>query len=131
MDKPKIRKTHGPEYGIQRDVVRFLQLRGWWVERLIGMAWQSGLPDLFACHKVYGFRFIEVKYEDHYVFTKAQKYKFPSLMDNGCGIWVLTEASDEQYQRLFGLPNLWDYLDRSKLPSETMVDQWLAELENE
>ena len=101
MDRPKIRKAHGPEFGIQRDIVKFLRTKGWWVERLVGMAWQSGLPDLFACHKDFGVRFIEVKFEDKFGFTKAQKCKFPFLMDNGCGIWVLTEASEDQYDRLF------------------------------
>lgn len=131
MDKPRIRKQHGPEYGIQREIVTFLRLRGWHVERLIGVGWQFGLPDLFACHKKFGVRFIEVKFEDKFGFTKAQKCKFPILMDHGCGIWILTEASEEQYERLFKEPNLWDYLDRSECPSNVIIDRWLKEIEDE
>jgi hypothetical protein len=130
MDKPKIRPKHGPEYGIQKEIIRFLRLRGWWVERLVGLAWQSGLPDLFACHKQHGFRFIEVKYEDKFYFTQAQKCKFPCLMANGAGIWVMTAANDEQYDRLFDTPNVWDYLDKKDCPTEELIDTWLDELNN-
>jgi hypothetical protein len=131
MDKPRIRKQHGPEYGIQRDVVRMLRSLGWHTERLVGMAWQSGLSDLFACHPKFGIRFIEIKQEDHYRFTQAQKCKFPILMNYGCGVWILTEATNEQYQRLFKTPNLWDYLKHSECPSEDETDKWLQELEDE
>ncbi len=131
VDRPKIRKQHGPEYGIQQDIIKFLQLRGWHVERLIGVAWQSGLPDLFICHKQYGCRFVEVKFEDKYGFTKAQKCKFPKLMANGCGIWVLTEASEDQHDRLFKEPNLWDYLKLEDCPSDADIERWLREIEDE
>jgi hypothetical protein len=131
MDKPRIRKQHGPEYGIQRDIVKYLRARGWHVERLIGGAWQSGLSDLFICHKNFGVRFVEIKQEEHYRFTRAQKYKFPLLMKNGCGIWILTEASDEQYARLFQSPNLWDYLKLTDCPSNDEIDRWLQEIEDE
>jgi hypothetical protein len=132
MDRPKKpRSPHGPEFSIQRDIVRFLTNRGWRVERLVGMAWQSGLPDLLAGHKDFGMRFIEVKYEDKYHFTQAQKCKFPLLMDHGMGIWILTEASKEQYDRLFTTPNLWDYLKRSDCPSEDDIDRLMQEIEEE
>jgi hypothetical protein len=131
MDKPRIRKQHGPEYGIQRAIVKFLRLRGWHVERLIGMAWQSGLSDLLIFHKKYGVRLLEIKQEDHYRFTKAQKAKFPRLMEHGGGIWIMTAANEEQYQRLFKTPNLWDYLKKSDCPSEDEVDRWLKEIEDE
>jgi hypothetical protein len=131
MDKPKIRKPHGPEYGIQKKVVTFLRERGWHVERLIGVGWQYGLPDLFACHRSYGMRFIEIKNEDHYVFTKQQRWKFPLLMQNGCGIWILTDADEFQYNRLFREPNLWDYLKPEDCFSQAIIDEILKELEGE
>lgn len=136
MDKPKIRNKHGPEYGIQHEIVTFLRERGWYVERLVGGevrggAVQSGLPDLFACHKKFGFRFIEVKYEDSFRFTKAQKWKFPLLMEHGCGIWVLTAATDEQYNRLFQTPNLWDYLKKTECLNQGVLDDILSELDEE
>lgn len=134
MDKPKFRKKHGPEFGIQGEVIRFLRERGWHVERLVGGevrggAVQSGLPDIFACHKKFGIRFIEIKYEDSFRFTSAQKWKFPLLMANGCGIWILTEASLEQYERLFKEPNLWDYLKQEECLNQECIDEILKELE--
>jgi len=131
MDKPKIRKAYGPEYGIQREIVHFLRERGWHVERLIGVAWQYGLTDLLAGHSKYGMRLIEVKQEEHYRFTRAQKIKFPVLMAHGFGIWILTEASETQYDRLFKEPNLWDYLKPEECPSYEALDDLLSELEEE
>jgi hypothetical protein len=132
MDKPRIRKAHGPEYGIQRDIVKFLRARGWHCERLIGMAWQSGLTDLLIFHRQYGIRLLEIKQEDHYRFTKAQKTKFPVLMNFGGGIWIMTEATEVQYERLFKPPNLWDYLDPNEcLPYEEYIDEYLKEIEDE
>jgi hypothetical protein len=129
MDPTKIRKAHGPEYSIQKDVIRFLRQRGWHTERLVGVGIQFGLPDLFVTHKEYGIRFIEIKNEDKFGFTKAQKWKFPLLIKNGCGIWVLTDATEEQYDRLFKEPNLWDYLSPSDCASQETIDEMLKELE--
>lgn len=134
MDTPKLRDKHGPEYGIQKDIVTFLRARGWHTERLVGGevrggAVQSGLPDLLICHAKWGIRFVEVKYEDKHYFTKAQKWKFPILMAHGCGIWVLTASTDEQYDRLFKEPNLWDYLKKSDCLDVGTLDDILSELE--
>jgi hypothetical protein len=133
MDRPKIKNKHGKEFGIQSEVIRFLKDHSWHVERLVGGevrggAIQSGLPDLFACHAKWGLRFIEIKYEDSYRFTAAQKWKFPLLMANGCGIWILTEASEEQYDRLFKEPNLWDYLKQKDCHNIQELDEILSEL---
>jgi len=134
VDQPKFKKKHGPEFTIQHAIVEFLRERGWHVERLVGGevrggAVQSGLPDIFACHKKFGVRFIEVKYEDSFRFTLAQKWKFPLLMANGCGIWILTAASDEQYDRLFKEPNLWDYLKQGECFNQECIDEILKELD--
>jgi hypothetical protein len=109
MDPKKARAKHGPEYGIQARIVQYLHERGWHVERIVGIGWQYGLPDLYITHKQWGQRWLEVKQPDHWEFTKHQKIKFPILDRNGTGIWILTEANDEQYQKLFGLPNWKDF----------------------
>jgi hypothetical protein len=127
----KIRPAHGKEYGIQASICRFLRDRGWHVERIVGLGIQFGLPDLLVCHAQWGIRFVEVKNEDKFGFTKAQKWKFPLLMKNGCGIWVLTQATEEQYQRLFTTPNLWDYLDPADCPTPDTLASLLDELEGE
>jgi len=128
MISKKIRPAHGPEYGIMKEILTFLKARGWHCERIVGLGIQFGLPDLLVCHKKYGIRFIEVKNEDRFGFTKAQKWKFPLLMENGCGIWVMTEATEGQYERLFKEPNLWDYLDRRKCPSMEEIYNLFEEL---
>lgn len=109
MKRPNIRAKHGPEYGIQNDLVRFLQARGWHIERIIGNALQHGLPDLYAGHPSFGQRWVEVKNESRYDFTRAQKHKFPILDHFGIGIWVLVAATDTEYDKLFGPPNWRDY----------------------
>jgi hypothetical protein len=49
-------------------------------------------------------------------------------MANGCGIWILTEASEEQYDRLFKEPNLWDYLKYTDCHNIQELDDILSEL---
>ncbi len=122
MKKPKIRPAHGPEYGIQNDVVKMLRSKGWHIERLVGMAYQFGLPDLLIGHPQWGIRFVELKQEDHYRFTIRQRWKFPVLMRYGMGIWILTEATEEQYERLFHPPNLWDYMKKEEIIDQQVVD---------
>ncbi len=129
MNKPRIRKAHGPEYGIQREVIRFLRTRGWHVERLVGFAWQYGLPDLLAVHPKFGLRFIEVKNPDEYTFTRAQRIKFPILDSFGMGIWIITGATDEEYDKLFGSPNWRDYWKPQW--GAINVDELLKQIETE
>jgi hypothetical protein len=126
MKKPKIRTAHGPEYGIQKEICNFLRDRGWHIERLIGNALQMGLPDLLVGHPKWGVRFIEVKNSDEYNFTKAQRAKFPILDRYGFGIWILTAATEEEYQKLFSTPNWKDYWKSSWGPLD--VDSLLDEL---
>ena len=120
---------HGPEWHIQRDVIRFLSARGWHVERLIGNALQMGLPDLFVAHPKWGIRFVELKRPDKYSFTRAQKIKWPILDAYGVGIWILTAADEEQYKKLFGKPNWRDYAKAGwKIPTRADIDAMLDEL---
>jgi len=133
MKPPKIRAAHGPEYKIQAEVTRFLRARGWHVERLVGGevrggAVQSGLPDLVIGHPRWGVRFVEIKNEASYEMTKAQKLKFPVLAKFGFGIWILTEATEEQYERLFKEPN-WRYYWKAKY-GPIDIDALLGELDD-
>jgi len=105
MKKPRLRNKHGPEYGIQQAIVRFLRERGWLVERMIGNAYQKGIPDLYIAHPKYGQRWLECKNPEEYNFTKAQKIKFPVWDSMGIGIWILTAATDKEYDKLFHAPN--------------------------
>lgn len=76
---------------------------------MIGNALQTGIPDLYCHHPKYGERWIDAKVEGRYSFTKAQKLKWPLWAKFGIGIWILTGANQEQYDRLFRAPNWRDY----------------------
>ena len=117
---------HGPEWHIQQDLIRFLEVRGWLVERLIGNAFQTGIPDLYCHHPKWGSRWIDVKQPGRYSFTKAQKRKWPKWERFGVGIWILTDATQEQYDLLFQAPNWRAYWKESwdKLPDiDTLLEQ--------
>ena len=126
----KIRQpAHGPEYHIQAEIIRFLRARDWHVERLIGGAFQMGLPDLIAFHRKWGFRFVEVKNAKRYSFTTAQKIKFPILESFKVGIWILVAATQEEYDKLFSPPNWRSYWKPQwKLPTQEDIDEMLDNL---
>jgi len=107
LDAPTFREKEGPEAKKQRDFVALLTLLDWHVMETQGNLYQKGFPDLYAVHPRYGQRWIEMK---HYLsFTKHQKEHFP-FIHNSVGIWVITDATQEEYAKLFKPANLTDYL---------------------
>lgn len=96
---------HGPEYKIQADFIKFLKERGWHVERMIGNAFQMGIPDLYVHHPRYGPRWIDLKNPDRNELTKAQRAKWPIWESFGIGIWIIAAATEEEYSKLFREPN--------------------------
>jgi len=99
----------GPEAKIEKDVMKALRGFEWFVKKIHGNAYQSGLPDLFAAHMSYGQRWIEIKYIENYSFTKAQQEDFPKLQAAGVGIWILTSDHVDELAKLFKPPNWQDY----------------------
>jgi hypothetical protein len=99
----------GPEAKIEERLIKTLRGHEWFVKKLHGNAFQSGLPDLFCAHAKYGSRLVEVKYKDNYSFTKAQQQDFPALMAHGVGIWILVDNSSEELLKLFKPPNWQEY----------------------
>ena len=93
-----------------------LRIKGWFVKPTHGNMYQSGFPDLFACHSRYGQRWIEVKLPGFKgsKFTGAQLNDFAKLCANGSGVWILTAATEEEYQKLFSRSNWWTYLSVMK-----------------
>lgn len=73
---------------------------------------QKGFPDIYAHHFKYGQRWIEVKIEDHYSFTAAQREEFPKMKAAGCGIWILTGFTEADLALLFQPPNWEKYILR-------------------
>jgi len=119
-------KTKPKEFKIQRDLMEHLRLRGWLVERTHGNLFQVGFPDLYIAHPKWGTRWIDVKRPGHYSFTKAQKVKWPIWDSFGIGIWILTAATQEEYDKLFGPPNWRDYWKASwgEIPDiDDLLDQ--------
>lgn len=105
---PKFKRER-PEAKIQEKLTVYLEVRGWLVEVTHGSAFMKGFPDLYIAHPKWGSRWIDVKVEGHYSFTKAQRMKWPLWEKFGIGIWILTGADQANYDRLFAKPNMWDY----------------------
>jgi hypothetical protein len=124
-----MRTKHGPEYHIQNDLVEYLRVRGWLVERLIGNAFQVGIPDLFLHHPKWGSRWVDVKVDGHYSFTKAQKIKWPLWETYNLGIWILTAATQAEYDKLFAPPNWRSFVKKNwKLPTQAEIDELLDDV---
>lgn len=94
-----------------RDAIRdMLQGRGWRVHIMHGNAFQKGIPDLYIMHPRDGTRWVDCKVAGRYNFTNAQKKTWPSWhFDFNVGIWILTDGTSDQYDRLFAAPNWLDY----------------------
>ena len=114
------------ELNIQRELVEFLKARDWHVERMLANAYQTGIPDLYCFHKKWTQRWVEVKRPNDYSFTRAQRRKWPEWERAGIPIWILTAATQEQYDLLFGPPNWRDFWRPSFEPPD--VDAMLEEL---
>jgi hypothetical protein len=124
------RPKHGPEWFIQRDLIALLKARGWHVERTHGNLYQTGFPDLYVMHKKWGTRWIDCKQPKYYSFTKAQRIKWPLWEAMGTPIWILTAATQEEYDKLMGPPNWRDYVkDSWKIPTQDEIDKLLDEID--
>lgn len=95
MEPKRIKSRNDPEAQIRDDIKTFLSNRGWYVKTTHGGMFQAGFPDLWATHKHYGGKWLEVKLPGMRgsVFTKAQIECFPQLVAHGTPIWIVTEAS--------------------------------------
>ena len=110
MDALKLRER--PEAKLQKEIIKFLRNKEWLVMVTHGNAYQHGFPDLFATHARHSMRWIEVKLPgmkgSH--FTPAQLEYFPQMTAHGAGVWIMTGASEMEYQVLFGKSNWHHYL---------------------
>lgn len=101
---------HSEEKRIRDRVIRpMLEGRGWLVEVTHGNRYVKGFPDLYLSHPQFGQRWVDVKVEDDYEYTQAQRDKWPRWHRFGTGIWIMTGATEDQYARLFDVPNWLDY----------------------
>lgn len=110
--KPNTRGNNlGPESKIQRGVINMLERRGYFVKVTHGSAFQSGFPDLRVTHLVNGPRWVEIKNPYAWVLTNAQLHDFPLMIANGDPIWVMTAATQFEYEKLFLPHNYHEFHD--------------------
>lgn len=105
---PQHHRNDGPEGKIQEEVEDMLRRYGWFVKRTHGNMFSVGWPDDYATHSMYGPRWIEIKNPDSYCFTPAQLDVFPKLCANGAGVWILTAATLDEYNKLMKKYN-WEH----------------------
>jgi len=137
MDAFKPRDKHGPEYFIQDRYAKFLEAKGWLVERMVGNAFQKGIPDLYLAHPEYGTRWCDIKVYGKYNFTKAQRIKWPMWEQYGIGIWILGAPSKQECTKaymieesnniLFQPPN-WRNFWKASWDDKPDIDKMLEEL---
>jgi hypothetical protein len=131
-EQDELEHAHKLELQIQCEIVTFLKARDWLVERMLANAYQTGIPDLYCYRKTSGSRWIEIKRPKGYSFTRAQRQKFPEWSRQGVGIWILTAATQEQYDLLFKPPNWRDFWRPSfAVPTRVEVDAMIDELARE
>jgi len=82
---------------VVRPLMLLMRARGWYVKKIHGSQYQSGLPDLFAAHPKYGSRWIECKWGNNFL-SAAQIKEFAAMDKAGVGIWVL--RSPDEYDIL-------------------------------
>lgn len=112
MKKPVFRSR--PEDRIQAKIINFLRDRKWHVEKMHGNAFQKGIPDLYCFNPLLGgeeglHRWVDVKVEGQYEYTKSQCQKWPLWESIGLGVWIMMGPTEEWYKKLFGPPNFRDY----------------------
>lgn len=108
--KPKMNVHEGPEAKIQKRIVKMLRGYEWFVKETHGNAFQSGFPDLYATHAKWHQRWIEVKVAESFSFTTAQIRDYPLFVANGSPIWILTDDTDHEYEKLFKAHNLSEFM---------------------
>ena len=114
MDHYIARKHQQPEHHVKKAICAMLRCKGWFVKETHGNMFQSGFPDLFACHSRYGQRWVEVKLPKGSRLTGAQLEDFPKLCANGSGVWILTGDDDTDYEKLFKPPNWYQFCEIMK-----------------
>lgn len=114
MQRKRVRGSKKPETILQEKIAAYLRNKGWYVKSTHGNEYQSGFPDLYCIHRNYGTRWVEVKIKEKYKFTPAQLDTFPMFQAHGVGVWILVDANDFEYRKLFSRPNWTTYLPELK-----------------
>lgn len=95
------------ESQIQSRIRDRLHMAGWKTRKIHGNKFQSGLPDLYAYHKIHGQRWIEIK-DPKGKLLDSQVKVITEFSKYGVGVWILESSAD--LPKLYGKPNSADYI---------------------
>jgi hypothetical protein len=108
MKQPVFRTR--PEAAIQKRIIAFLRARGWTVKPTHGNAFSKGWPDLWCWHQgMQIFRWVDCKNPADFEYTKAQIQTWPLWEADGIGVWIMFEADEENYSKLWEPHNFRHY----------------------
>lgn len=113
-----------PEAKLADKIKRFLEDRNWTVLNIHGNLFQKGLPDKYCFHPKYKQRWVEIKVPHKYKFTNSQVIYFPLIDRCGIGIWILTDASEAEYDKLFKRPNWKEFLKKRDIEKINELYDW-------
>jgi hypothetical protein len=105
------------EAKIQREIIRELHKNDWYAKSTHGNAFQSGIPDVYCCHRVYGPRWVEVKRPKLGHLEDSQYEVFSEWEQRNVGVWLLKEPD---LSPLFKPPN-WRIMVRGDKPRAKRV----------
>jgi VRR-NUC domain len=108
------RASSGKERDLQEAIKRKLRDTGWHCVDLHGNTFSHGFPDLYACHRDWGSRWIEVKAA--LKFTPSQKRVFREMTNVGAPIWVLRNDDVRPLFRNANIDEYSQYLTEPKSP---------------
>lgn len=89
-------------------LIEHMRKCGWYVKIMGASRYLRGVPDLYAHHKIYGYRWIETKKREGGKLSHTQIKGFRDMLKAGVKIWILSDERD--YPRLFKTPNIDRYL---------------------
>lgn len=116
---PKPKQQPELEKKIQTRICKALKDEGWWSKWTHGNKFQSGVPDVYAHHKVYGPRWIEVKKPKGSRLEDTQYEVFTAWEERRVGVWVLT---DTDLHLLLEPPN-WRIMDTGRIITTKRVER--------
>jgi hypothetical protein len=112
-NRPKFKRNSEETRIRDKEIRPLMEGLGWLVEVTHGNRYMKGFPDLFMGHPEHGQRWVDVKVEGRYSFTKAQKLKWPLWHSAGIGIWIMTAGTHAQVDWLWQPPNWQKYWKKS------------------
>lgn len=101
---PRNTVRSGPEAKGSARLQLYMRGRGWFVKKLHGGKYQSGLPDLIAMHSIHTLRWIETKAPGEKL-RHSQISMFKMFNRYGQKVYVLEDEKD--YWKLFDKKDNW------------------------